>query len=332
MFVSLEKIGEDGSPAVLPEMAGDVDVDVAVFDADVFEVVGVVVEEGCVVDVLAVVFTAVLDVDVVFEVGCVDDDVGKVVFDEVEFDVELEDCVGWVVFVVVLTVNGDVIVVEFVDVFVVGWTVVVFTVEDVEDEEVGWFVELAVVFIVEDWVVEVFVVLLVEKDPEIAIGCTVEVVLLEELEFVCTSITAGPKLKSVFELGLLDVLLTVLLLLFVAAVLVLLTVVVVVVLLLFILLVLFVVFILDILVAGIVTLPLLLTFTVFVLLVKVTISGTTRSVLLTKGDTVTGSVVITCVVGFVVLLVLLLLFVEFVVELVDDDVVEFMTVVYIVTV
>jgi hypothetical protein len=122
VFVSLEKIGEDGSPAVLPEMAGDVDVDVVVVDADVFEVVDVVVEEGCVVDVLAVVFTAVLDVDVdvVFEVGCVDDDVGKVVFDEVEFDVELEDCVGWVVFVVVLTVNGDVIVVEFVDVFVVG--------------------------------------------------------------------------------------------------------------------------------------------------------------------------------------------------------------------
>jgi hypothetical protein len=122
VFVSLEKIGEDGSPAVLPEMAGDVDVDVVVVDADVFEVVDVVVEEGCVVDVLAVVFTTVLDVDVdvVFEVGCVDDDVGKVVFDEVEFDVELEDCVGWVVFVVVLTVNGDVIVVEFVDVFVVG--------------------------------------------------------------------------------------------------------------------------------------------------------------------------------------------------------------------
>lgn len=192
-FVWLEKIGEDGSPAVLPEMTGDVDVDV-----------DVVVEEGCVVDVLAVVLDVDVDagVDVVFKVGCVD--VGEVVFDEVEFDIELEDCVGWVV--VVFTVDGDVMVVKFVEVFVVGWTVVVLTVEFIaddvedEDEEVGWFVELAVVFVVEGWVVEVVVVVvvvvLIEEDPEVlvAVGWTVEVVLLEELEFVCTSITAGPKL------------------------------------------------------------------------------------------------------------------------------------------
>jgi hypothetical protein len=37
---------------------------------------------------------------------------------------------------------------------------------------------------------------LVEEDPEVlvAVGCTVEVALFEELEFVYTSITAGPNL------------------------------------------------------------------------------------------------------------------------------------------
>jgi hypothetical protein len=89
-------------------------------DVDVFEVVDVVVEEGCVVDVLAVVLDVDVDidagVDVVFKVGCVD--VGEVVFDEVEFDIELEDCVGWIV--AVFTVDGDVMIVEFVEVFVVG--------------------------------------------------------------------------------------------------------------------------------------------------------------------------------------------------------------------